>query len=83
MGICGSEAPEEGCLDFQSSAQLYAFPLKKHLCDILCILEKKSRKLDPKILINFYSNKLTGRNSCLWYFSSAGILLAHVEAFVE
>lgn len=36
-------------------------PKKKHLCDISCILEKKSRKLDPKILIHLYSNKLSDR----------------------
>lgn len=63
--ICGNEAPEVGNVWISSPAHMLTLNAKKAffsvLDKILCILDKKSRKLDLKVLINFNSNKLSDK----------------------
>lgn len=52
---------QKGDVWTSSPAHMLTQKAKKAFFNILCILDKKNRKLDLKVLINFYSNKLSDR----------------------
>lgn len=52
---------QKGDVWTSSPAHMLTQNTKKAFFNILCVSDKKNRKFDLKVLINFYSNKLSDR----------------------
>lgn len=66
-----------------SNTQSCAFALKTDFCTILNIFERKQKDQSQHCLISVQTDKVTGTNSCLWYFSRACVLLGCVKVLEE